>query len=280
MPPKKFYAVRIGRVPGVYSTWEECEKQVKGFSDCSHKSFRTEAEAWSFVNEGQGGSAAAGSFLASASSAPHGASQAAKSQSEETAVKKRKNQTTNTQAASDSAQPPSPKKKKETEIVPRRERLVYTDGASKNNGRPDAAAGYGVYWGDGDPHNVSARLRGSEQTNNRAELTAIVEALRQSKALYPEDRIILRTDSQYSMKCVTEWMPKWVRNGFMTAMGHPVKNQDLIMQLHALMQERGEERLDLQWVKGHSSEEGNEAADSLADAGCFLPLPSYRERHF
>ena len=48
---KKFYAVRNGRVPGVYMTWADCEKQVKGFGGAIYKSFPTEAEALAFVED-------------------------------------------------------------------------------------------------------------------------------------------------------------------------------------------------------------------------------------
>ena len=48
---KKFYAVRQGRVPGVYTTWADCEKQVKGFGGAIYKSFPTEAEARAFVDD-------------------------------------------------------------------------------------------------------------------------------------------------------------------------------------------------------------------------------------
>lgn len=48
---KKFYAVRNGRVPGIYMTWADCEKQVKGFGGAIYKSFSTEAEARAFVED-------------------------------------------------------------------------------------------------------------------------------------------------------------------------------------------------------------------------------------
>ena len=48
---KKFYAVRQGRVRGVYTTWSDCEKQVKGYGGAIYKSFSTEAEARAFVED-------------------------------------------------------------------------------------------------------------------------------------------------------------------------------------------------------------------------------------
>ena len=48
MAKKKFYAVKVGKVPGIYSTWSECEEQVKGFPSASYKSFATLSEAENF----------------------------------------------------------------------------------------------------------------------------------------------------------------------------------------------------------------------------------------
>ena len=47
----KFYAVKIGKCPGIYESWEECEAQVKGFPNASYKSFRTRQEAQSFLTD-------------------------------------------------------------------------------------------------------------------------------------------------------------------------------------------------------------------------------------
>lgn len=46
-----FYAVAVGRQVGVYETWEDCNKQVNGFPFCKFKKFKTEAEAWKFVED-------------------------------------------------------------------------------------------------------------------------------------------------------------------------------------------------------------------------------------
>ena len=61
-------------------------------------------------------------------------------------------------------------------VIEREEIVVYTDGACVNNGKPDARAGYGVYFGEGDKRNVSESYKGP-QTNNVAELLAIIRAL-------------------------------------------------------------------------------------------------------
>lgn len=50
MVKQKFYAVRVGRIPGVYETWEQAQEQIKGFSGAKYKSFLTEEEAISYIS--------------------------------------------------------------------------------------------------------------------------------------------------------------------------------------------------------------------------------------
>ena len=146
---------------------------------------------------------------------------------------------------------------------------VYTDGSSLRNGTPGARAGVGVYFGPRDPRNVSEALRGSRQTNQRAELTAVLRALE----ITPRHRdVTIYTDSQYSIKCVTDWYKNWVKNGWKNAAGKSVENKDLIGNIREMMEER--EKLGrgtfFVWVKGHANDMGNEAADKLANEGALV----------
>ena len=50
MAKQKFYAVRVGKIPGVYRTWSQAEEQVKGFSGAEYKSFFTEEEAVRYIS--------------------------------------------------------------------------------------------------------------------------------------------------------------------------------------------------------------------------------------
>lgn len=147
--------------------------------------------------------------------------------------------------------------------------VVYCDGACLHNGRVDASAGWGVYFEDPDLSylNESCRLGGDVQTNQRAELMAMIRATE----LSPRDgrRIIIRTDSQYSINTVTKWLSKWQRNGWINSRGQTVKNKDLIQRLdYALCQHTPEPTL--QYVQAHSSLAGNEEADWLARQGARL----------
>ena len=102
----------------------------------------------------------------------------------------------------------------------------------------------------------------SATTNNRMELTAVIEAL---GALKRPSRVLLHTDSQYVQKGITEWMRGWKARGWRTAAREPVKNADLWRRLDELA---AGHRIDWIWVRGHSGHDGNERADRLANRGC------------
>ena len=119
------------------------------------------------------------------------------------------------------------------------------------------------------PRNVSEALKGSRQTNQRAELTAISRAL----DIAPRHRqATIYTDSKYAIDCVTNWYVKWKQNGWVNAKGKPVENQDLIKGIREYIEER--EMLGVGtwfvWVKGHANDEGNIAADRLAVDGAHM----------
>jgi len=98
-------------------------------------------------------------------------------------------------------------------------------------------------------------------TNNRMELTAVIEAL---AALKRPSRVILHTDSQYVMKGITEWIRGWKLKGWKTASKEPVKNADLWRVLDEAVAKHD---IRWVWVKGHSGHNGNERADALANKG-------------
>ena len=134
---------------------------------------------------------------------------------------------------------------------------IYTDGACKGNPGP---GGWGALLTcDGQER----ELFGGEPstTNNRMELTAVIEAL---SALKRPSRVILHTDSQYVQKGITEWIRGWKAKGWKTASKTPVKNVDLWMKLDDLA---ARHHVDWRWVKGHAGHDGNERADALANRG-------------
>ena len=135
--------------------------------------------------------------------------------------------------------------------------VMYADGACKGNPGP---GGWGVFLQSGDH---AKELFGGElnTTNNRMELTAVIEGL---NALKKRCSIDVYTDSQYVRKGVLEWMPKWKMNGWKTSDKKPVKNADLWQ----ILDEASVRHLvRWHWVKGHSGNPGNEKADALANLG-------------
>jgi len=98
----------------------------------------------------------------------------------------------------------------------------------------------------------------AETTNNRMELTAVLEGLR---SLPEGTQVDLSADSQYVLKGLAEWLDNWKRRGWRTASRKPVKNEDLWRALDA---ERARLRIDTNWVEGHAGHADNERCDLLA----------------
>lgn len=95
-------------------------------------------------------------------------------------------------------------------------------------------------------------------TNNRMELTAAIEGLR---ALKEPCEVRIVTDSEYLKKGITEWIHKWKRAGWQTAVKQPVLNQDLWKELDALASRH---KVEWVWTRGHASHADNNRADELA----------------
>ncbi len=134
---------------------------------------------------------------------------------------------------------------------------IHTDGACRGNPGP---GGWGAILDSGTTRKT---LHGGEAhtTNNRMELTAVIRAL---TALKRPCHITLYSDSKYVLQGITEWMPNWKSRGWKTAAKKPVLNLDLWQALDA---EVARHTIDWQWVKGHSGNAGNDAADQLANRG-------------
>ena len=136
---------------------------------------------------------------------------------------------------------------------------IHTDGACKGNPGP---GGWGVLMRSSGH---VKELFGGEltTTNNRMELTAVIQAL---KALKRPCTVALYLDSQYVRQGITQWIHGWKAKGWRTADRQPVKNVDLWQELDRLVSASGH-RIDWHWVKGHAGDPGNERADALANQG-------------
>ena len=132
---------------------------------------------------------------------------------------------------------------------------IFTDGACSGN---PGAGGWGVILRYGE---TEKELSGgdAQTTNNRMELTAVIEAL---KALKRECEITLYTDSRYVMDGVNEWMPNWKKNSWRTTnKKSAVKNLELWQELDSLLSKH---KIKWVWVKGHNGHPENERVDKLA----------------
>ena len=139
--------------------------------------------------------------------------------------------------------------------------VIYTDGACKGN---PGIGGWGAFMQTGTGNDVREKeLFGgvAETTNNRMEMTAVIEAL---SALKRRCHVTVYTDSAYVKNGMTEWLRGWKAKGWKTAAKQPVKNEDLWKRLDALSTQH---TVEWRWVKGHAGDPGNERADALANRG-------------
>ncbi|MCJ1403192.1 hypothetical protein MMC11_006415 [Xylographa trunciseda] len=312
--PYKFYAVRNGRVPGIYTDWPSAQKQIIGWTKPKHKCFSTQAEAQRFMGTAESRPRTDElevqvSESGIKSSYPN--LDIVEAYVSEPQSKKSRKAITATQGAAktskfitDDYNPenyepgtgPFPfgtedgfdpniilcpqtgnvvyktqGQKEATKlqaIGPTTDHMlrVHTDGSSLRNGQEGAFAGVGVFFGPNDDRNLSEALPGPRQTNQRAELTAILRAL----DTIPRDTdVTIVTDSRYAIDCVTLWHVNWRRNGWKTSAGKAVENRDLVENILGKMEERAalQTRTTFEWIKGHANHPGNVEADSLAVTG-------------
>lgn len=132
---------------------------------------------------------------------------------------------------------------------------IYTDGACSGNPGPGGWGAVLVFNG------VEKELSGAEKstTNNRMELTAVIEAL---KALNQPCNITLTTDSKYVCDAINKgWVYSWRKNGWRKADKKPALNVDL---WEVLLSQLEIHKVEFVWVKGHSGHKYNERCDELA----------------
>lgn len=141
---------------------------------------------------------------------------------------------------------------------------VYTDGSCVNNGKSDAAAGMGIYFGLYDERNISKRVVG-KQSNNTAELGAIIYVYKLiEKDLQTGKQIAIVSDSEYAIRCVTSYGKKcsvesWTK---------PIPNKDMVRVAYDLYKDIP--NVHFVHIKAHTGKDdihskGNEEADKLAN---------------
>jgi len=135
---------------------------------------------------------------------------------------------------------------------------IFCDGACRANGTSRAVAGWAwAYWPGtavGEPERFGAARLGDPATNQRAELMALLEALRWW-AGGTGGPITIYTDSMYTINCTSKWGPAWRKKGWKRDSGEPLQNLDIIRPLVELWQPKWR----LVHVRGHQTGSSPEA---------------------
>lgn len=148
---------------------------------------------------------------------------------------------------------------------------AFTDGGCSGNPGPGGWAYHLTVYAPAAGARAAARapLEGAgadpRTTNNRMELTAVIEALRAVRAL-PEQaaaQVVVVTDSTYVQQGIVSWIRRWRANGWLTRSRQPVKNAELWRTLDELAQATGAQ---FRWVRGHAGDPRNERCHALVQA--------------
>ena len=236
-----FYAVAKGRIPGIYKTWAECQEQVTGFGGAIFKKFETKGEAELFIGE---------------------RTVEISTNMKEEAI--------------------NPGAKNAFDMMMNKKPItdyIYTDGACSNNGRPNAAAGIGIYFGQGDLRNVSKRLPLTQkQTNNVAELEAILQAYPIIEPELGQKTFCIVSDSEYAIRCLTTYgascyADQWRKD---------IPNKDLVRAVYTTYKGKGVQSMHIMAHTGktdiHSI--GNDGADKLANEAIGLESCPYTAKDY
>ena len=153
---------------------------------------------------------------------------------------------------------------KNSDVINDQDIVIYTDGACKGNGKKNAKAGIGVHFSPKNIYkfnDISEPINVPKPSNNIAELQAILTALRILKEY--SNKIIIYTDSEYCINCITKWFPQWVTQKKLNGK----QNIDLIRPIYQYYLAK---ELEFRHVKSHTGLQdehslGNQQADYLAN---------------
>lgn len=148
--------------------------------------------------------------------------------------------------------------------------IVYTDGSYMKT-KTGSLCGYGIYFPNGEIANISKKFTKTPLTNQRAELYAIYKAIKAISKKIKFNKIEIYTDSEYSIKSLTQWIISWKKNGWKTANNKQVLNQDIIKKIDKKLT-KYEGKINFTHVRSHTGKSdkhslGNEQADKLATDG-------------
>ncbi|NUE97785.1 ribonuclease [Lactobacillus melliventris] len=256
----KFYAVKKGRKPGVYRTWDEARKQVDGYSEAEFKSFSKITDATEYLDWDH--ETVQQVFQKDEDSLKEAI---AKIQRESHKIKN-----------NPSAPATSSKKNRALNGTTKANpssffATIYTDGGTRNTGNfkggnvratDKAAWAYLIEWQE-DGQQKSAYDSNGEfgATNNKMELTALIEALKKLLELnFNHQPLLFVLDSQYVLNPITQgWLKGWKKRGWTKSSKGPIANLECWQELDQLLAEFSQTKFE--WTKGHANNRGNEFVD-------------------
>ena len=250
----EYYAIAKGKKTGIFANWDSCKTYIDGYKGAIFKKFDNKKDAILFIKKNN--------------------SQINNKKSVQKDISSYFNISNKTITGFSSNSKTLDNKSSEingiNEINETIE-YIYTDGGCINNGKPNAIAGIGIYFGENDPRNVSKKLIG-QQTNNIAELTAIILAYQIIKndnidnldKIKFNKNLTIFSDSEYAIKCATTYGAKNNKVNWTI----DIPNKELVKQLYQLYKTNLPD-IKLKFIRSHTGYKdkhslGNEKADELA----------------
>lgn len=236
---EKYYAVLSGRQTGIFSSWEIVKPLVSGYPGAKHKSFKTLDEAKSYLN----------------------IKETKKESTKELSIKEPTKEPTKEITKKELGKKEI--KNNEDDIV------VYSDGSCVDK---VGGFGYVILMNDTEIP-LCGKVPSYPTTNQVAELYAIYSLIYYVTNYLSTNKdkhkncLIVYTDSQYSIGCLTLWHFNWVKNGWKNSKGESVSNKELIQ---AILQLSIGLKIEYRHVKAHNGNHYNEWADKLANNGRLL----------
>ena len=230
-----FYAVPVGRIIGIFETWDKAKQSVNGFSGAKFKKFDNLEDAQNFFNS-----------FANSNNFP---------------LQPLNNE--ESYPIEDKEKPNPMTKKLPTDIERQKYKTIidiYCDGSVPGNGMSAVQGGIGIVFGEEEFSEVVPKeIYGKKMTNNIAELFALKRVFEMIKEKKQNDETLYQvfSDSEYSINSITVWSNK-LKNGKLD-----IKNKELILEVFNLYK-HVEKFVKLEHVRGHSVSIGNNRADELA----------------
>jgi ribonuclease HI len=255
-----YYAVANGRNTGIFLNWNDCNNYVKGYKNALYKKFDTKKEADNFIELNNTNIVSTNKELDNIK---------IQKQNHIISFIDTKEETNNFIELNNM------NNNLDNNFIP--DYYVYTDGACYNNGRNDALAGIGIFFGIDDIRNVSKKIEG-KQTNNTAELNAIIETyFIIENDIVNGKKIAIISDSEYAIKCVTSYGEKCCKKNWT----EDISNKELVKKAYEIYKDKP--NIQFIHIKAHTNKKdihsiGNDNADKLANISIGLESCPYNTK--